>query len=292
MKIKKILFATCAASLLLASCGGDNSDSHSISDYKGISAADSMLYYFGQLRAADYWQYAKTDSVMYTEESRDEYLKGLRAGLDATRDNDAYNQGLYVGIQLAMNMKEFTEGYGEKFDRKILIDAISDGLRNDSAVDVSSANAEFRRILDTLNERKEVKDRKAAKSALSADAKTNGWKKIGDNLYAGKAEGGNGPLIKTGDCVDLHVSVGKLGGAVLDERDIPALTVGSNFAGPVTDALLTMKLGEKKTFYTTALGFFGRAYERFNLKPEQILVLNVAASPSSQKSVAPADSVK
>ena len=290
MKAKKILMAACAASLLLASCGGNSGESKGLADYKDATAADSLLYYFGQLRAVDYWQYAKTDSTMKSEESRAEYLKGLRAGLDATRDNDAYNQGYYVGLQLAMNMKEFTEGYGTKFNKQVLIDAITDGLRNDSVVDVATANNEFRRVLDNLNQQKEEKDRNEAKTALEKDAKSNGWTKVNDNLYAGKSNGGQGALIKPGDRVDLSVSIGRLGGETLDSRDIHGLVVGSNFAGPVTDAILTMKIGEKKTFYTTAPAFFGRAYERFNVKANEILVLNVGVAPSSEKAIAPADS--
>ena len=82
MKFNNKILAAGAALLLLASCGGKGEgESRSIADYGEISTADSLLYYFGQLRAADYWQFAKGDSTLAERASRDEYLKGLRAGL-------------------------------------------------------------------------------------------------------------------------------------------------------------------------------------------------------------------
>lgn len=284
MKLRNILGLAAASTILLAtplltSCDGNkNADSiRHLGDYKNATEADSLIYYFGQLRAVDYWQYAQQDSVLKTRESRDQYIKGLKAGLDAANDNDAYNQGLFVGIQLAMNMKEFQEGYDCKFDRKILLNAIEDGLINDSIVDAGEANAKFREIHSQLNEKKEAADREKAIAALAKDAAEQKWVKINDNLYAAPTAlvASDGKKMELGDFTSAEIEIATLEGRVIDIRPTDAFKVGNSYPGPITDAVLTMKENEKRSFYTTAPAVMGRYYERYNLKPDQILKVTI-----------------
>ena len=272
---------------MLASCsnekGGDAG--RSIADYGELTTADSLLYYFGQLRAADYWQYAKSDSVLASRESRDEYLKGLRAGLDAARTGDAYNQGLYVGVQLAMNMKEFTDEYGVELNRKLVYNAIEDGLANDSAVNTVEANRMFRQVLEVLNTQKEAKDRETSIATLSEAAKAGKWQKISDTLYGGLVKAaGEGAVVKTGDMVGIEVEINDTDGREIDRRSMERTRVGQSFPGPITDAINTMKIGETRTFYTTAPAMFGRMMGRYNLKATQVLAFTVKLSaPAAPK---------
>ncbi len=279
MKLQNILCACAVAAFLLSSCNGsDKSDSiRPIGDYKDATAADSLIYYFGQLRAVEYWQIAQQDTIMKSRDKRDEFLQGLKAGLDATKESDAYNQGLYVGIQLAMNMKEFEEDYNCKINRKILVNAVTDGLKNDSAVNIGEANQNFREILENLNRQKDEADKKSAIENLAKDAKTQKWVKISDTLYAGKAEGATpgAPKLKDGQTVRAQIEIATLEGRVIDIRPDEALTVGVNYPGPVTEAVKTMSEKEMRTFYTTAPAIMGRYYERYNLKPTQIMKLTV-----------------
>lgn len=268
--------------LLLASCsnekGGDAA--RGLADYGEVSTADSLLYYFGQLRAADYWQFAKSDSVLSTRQSRDEYLKGLRAGLDAARDDDAYNQGLYVGIQLAMNMKEFSEEYNVDLNRKLVYSAIEDGLMNDSAVNTIEANRMFRQVLERLNIQKEEADRATAVATLSEAAKAGKWTKIDDTLYGGLVKtAGEGAVVKPGDFVGVQVEINDTDGKEIDRRTMDRVKVGQSFPGPVTEAIYTMKVGETRTFYTTGPAMFGRLISRYNVKPTQILTFTVTLTP-------------
>lgn len=280
MKFNNKILAAGAALLLLASCGGKGEgESRSIADYGEISTADSLLYYFGQLRAADYWQFAKGDSTLAERASRDEYLKGLRAGLDAARDNDAYNQGLYVGVQLAMNMKDFSEEYGVELNRKIVYGAIEDGLANDSAVDTREANVNFRRLLEALNIQKEESDRQTAIATLSEVAKAGKWTKINDTLYGGLVKtAGQGAVVKEGEFVGISVEISDTDGKQIDTRSADRVRVGQGFPAPVSEAVATMKVGESRTFYTTAPAMFGRMMARYNLKPTQVLTFNVTVS--------------
>ncbi len=167
---------------LLTACGGDNAEqAKSIADYKNATTADSLVFYFGQMRAAEYWREAHADTTLASRESRDEFLKGLRAGMDAVRSNMAYNQGVYLGIQLAMNLNEMDEGYGIKTKKDIMLEAFADGLRNDSVVDYTAAAEEFSTIINALNTQKEEKDRQLGKDALVAEAKALKMTKINDS---------------------------------------------------------------------------------------------------------------
>lgn len=281
MNFSKSLLAAGAAILLLASCSNEKKgeNNRSLADYGEITTPDSLLYYFGQLRAADYWQFAKSDSVLSSRQSRDEYLKGLRAGLDAAKDNDAYNQGLYVGIQLAMNMKEFSEEYGVDLNRKIVYSAIEDGLLNDSAVNTAEANRMFRQVLERLNMRKEENDRATAIATLSEAAKAGKWNKISDTLYGGLIKTpGEGPVVKEGDFVGVELEVNDTDGKEIDRRSMERIKVGQSFPGPVTEAISTMNIGEIRSFYTTGPAMFGRLSSRYNVKPTQILTFTVKLS--------------
>lgn len=273
MKKSSILGIAVLMAAVLTSCGGKTEGEKPLTmdDYKDATAADSLLFYFGQLRAADYWQYTRQDSVMQTRESRDEYLRGVKAGLDAVRNSDAYNQGLYVGVQVAMNLQDFKKDFGVNPNRAILLDALTDGLRNDSVVDAAKANSEFRNVMETLNVQKEEADRKKASEALAREAAAKKWEKVDDHLYATAGKGGAGALLQIGQQVNVEVKLSVPGGRLLDARGPLNITVGENYPGPVTDALLAMKVGESRTFYATAVDVFGRYCDRYGLEPDSIV---------------------
>ena len=295
MNIKKILGGAAGVALVmssLASCGGNaekKEEVRPLSEYKNVSAADSLIYYFGQLRAVDYWQQAVGDTMLRSRESRDEYMRGLRAGIEAAKENDAYNQGLYVGIQLAMNMKEFSEEFDcGQFNRKILVNAIADGLQNDSVVDAPEASKMFREVLASFEAKKEAKDMEASHEALAGEAKSQKWTRVSDDLYAGKGEGGSGVLLKSGDTADIEVVISTLDGKEIDRRESETGKIGEIFPGPITQALLAMSLGETKNFYTTPPALLGRYYPRYNLKPAEIIVIKIKTSKAGE----PAPEVK
>lgn len=255
-----------------------------LADYDNVTTADSLLYYFGQLRAADFWQYAYNDTVLKTRESRDQYLKGLRAGMDAARDDEAYNQGLYVGIQLAMNMKDFAKEYDVKLNRQIVYNAIEDGLKNDSVVNTGEANSMFRKVLEQLNIKKEESDRAVAEATLAEAAKAGKWQKLGDTLYGGLVKTpGSGLQVKEGDEVAVDVEINDLDGKEIDRRKQESAKVGQSFPGPITEALLTMKVGETRSFYTTGPALFGRYAGRYNIKPTQVISFTVTVAPAASQ---------
>ncbi len=270
---------------LLTACGGDNAEqAKSIADYKNATTADSLVFYFGQMRAAEYWREAHADTTLASRESRDEFLKGLRAGMDAVRSNMAYNQGVYLGIQLAMNLNEMDEGYGIKTKKDIMLEAFADGLRNDSVVDYTAAAEEFSTIINALNTQKEEKDRQLGKDALVAEAKALKMTKINDDLYAAAPKTpGTGNLLQVGDSVAVVLIVTQVGGEEIDRQAKPDFKIGSSLIGPITEALLTMRIGENREFLTTPPALMGRVYARRGLKPNDLLKIEIFTSPAKPR---------
>ena len=154
MNIKALSIVLVGGALALSSCSGGGSST--ADNLKDAAPGDSLLYYFGQIQAAEYWRQAESDTTLRDEKSREDFMRGVKAGMDAVRSEDAYNQGVYLGVQMAMQIKESEEAYGIKCNKGVLLDAIKGGLANDSAVNIGEANMAFRGIIDNLEARKEA----------------------------------------------------------------------------------------------------------------------------------------
>lgn len=91
--MKPLIPTIIATSLaLLASCGPDKG--RDISEFRNASTGDSLMYYYTQMRAYEYWREADSDTSMRNPEQRRRFLDGLKAGMDAIKksSNDAnYN---------------------------------------------------------------------------------------------------------------------------------------------------------------------------------------------------------
>ena len=110
MNIKALSIVLVGGALALSSCSGGGSST--ADNLKDAAPGDSLLYYFGQIQAAEYWRQAESDTTLRDEKSREDFMRGVKAGMDAVRSEDAYNQGVYLGVQMAMQIKESEEAYG------------------------------------------------------------------------------------------------------------------------------------------------------------------------------------
>ena len=74
------------------------------------SQTDSLMYYLGQMNAADYLREATRDTTLKEVSEKQAYLSGVRAGLNALKEgNDNYNKGVMMGMQMASQMMSFSE---------------------------------------------------------------------------------------------------------------------------------------------------------------------------------------
>lgn len=288
--MKKLIYIGAAALLaagMLVSCSGKDADKDnkgiSLSDYKDMTAGDSLAFYIGQFTALEYWQMASQDSTFMTEEARNEFLKGLRAGYESVGDKDAYNTGFYKGVQLAMQFKEFDKEFEISAKKSYIFDALKDGLRNDSAVNMSDAQLGFAQIQNSLEARKEAKDRDAAQKLLKEAGAKGKWTVITPELYAAPGgQPGNGAQVKDGSEIGIECVISRMDGTAIDQRNNASIIVGKSYPGPMTQAMLVMRVGETKTFYTTALSLYGRTCGRYRVEPTEILKFQLTVKPADK----------
>lgn len=119
----------------LSSCSHGNDAAKS--GLEGLSQGDSLLYYYAQMRAHEYWHEADNDTSMRSRHQRELFLEGLRAGIDAVREKENaanYNRGVRLGVHMAMNMLEFERTYGVSLDHDVLTGSFSEALRGDNDI--------------------------------------------------------------------------------------------------------------------------------------------------------------
>ncbi len=272
------ILAPAATAILLASCGGPG-EGKSMEEIPSLSQTDSIFYYFGELRANEYWQDAKRDSTLATRESRDEFMRGIQAGIDMAKSGkDAYNMGVFTGITIAMNFVEYEKQYEQKPNKEITLQGMAYGLRNDSIVNATEVQQAYYDLLTRLNAQKEEADKQKAGEALTAEAAKRKMQKINPNLYAKMVKAGNGAQIKKGDKVNVDFKLLKADGSDFGFPSPPQLEPGSSILPVlVTEALESMKVGETKQFITSAVGIFGATASKMGLDPKELILFTIEA---------------
>ncbi len=285
MKLKSF-FSIAAAGLLLASCsnseGGNSADSLS-----NASKADSLIYCFGQMRGAEYQREAANDTTLDSKEAKQEYLRGVRAGIQAVKaEQEAYNRGLFLGMQMAMNMNQFKEDYNIQLSSKVFLESLSEALNCDSAVNTTKMQSDFYRLMGEFNKEKETRDKEAAETALKEAAASKKMEKITDDLYGSVAKSDK-EKIKKGDKVKLDLTITNPQGKEIDAPFPKELTIGQRMANtPLNDAVTSLASGEKGSFVTTAQALFGNRCAQMGLKPADVLTLTITptvAEPAAEK---------
>ena len=266
--------------LIAASC---DKKPQSLSDLSGGEAADSMMYYFGQMQAATYLQDAETDTLLNTPEAREQFMKGFRAALEMEDAKSAspYNRGLQLGLRLAIRLREFQERYGINFSESVLAAALENGLNSEKPeVELANAQKGYYLIKDRLELKAANKDVSAATGNLAQEGKKRGFTMISDTLYAKDITPGNGgPKLKDGDRVAVEVTASTLDGEEIVARQFPdSLTIGTGrVPNIVSIGMHTMTNGQTRTFMTTPRTLFGKRYAVYHLPNDKPVIFTVKA---------------
>ena len=275
---KNLILITLGGLLMLTGC---NKSPKSISDLKGSETQDSMMYYFGEMNANNYWQDAETDTTLRSEESRKEFIDGFRAGIAMDRGNAAYNKGLQLGVRLGIRVREFEDRYGVKLPEEILAAALENCLNNGpESFNVAEAQKGFYAIKDRYEFDATEKDIKAATGNLEKVAKEMGFTKLSDTLYVKVVSPGNGPKFKLGDRIPLEATASTLNGNDLVTKQFPdSVTLGEGRLRPVVrEAVLSMKDGSTCQFMTTPRTLLGkRMHTVYKLPADEPVIFTVKA---------------
>lgn len=294
MKLTSLSFFGAALLLLMTSCDGGKTDN--IADIEDATTGDSVMFYFGQNLAADFWLSTESDTTLISESAREDYLRGVKAGIAAARNNEAYNKGLFVGVQVATNLKDFRDLYPEvKIDDKVLIAALRAGLESDSAVNVNEVKSQFYKMMDGLARSKEAADAKIAEKLLVEKATELGMKLQAPMLYSKLIDAGKGAEVKSGDRIKVQISVATLDGKMVGMQIPTEIVVGRSYTSPMIAAAIPgMKVGETKQFLSSAMQVTPRRYKLGEYKADQLMkfTIKVDSLISGANESVPADSIQ
>lgn len=274
--------------LILVACGKKGVSSmkeisslSDFSDYEDLTAADTMMYYFGQMQAVNFWQDAESDTMLRSEAARKAFMEGFRAAMAIDTDDSAYNKGLQLGLRLALRLREFNQRYGTDFSEEVLAASLQNFLKNNNVVDsLAEAQKGFYAIKDRFEYNTAKKEVENAKGMLAKYGKEKGFKMISDTLYGVDLTPGSGSLIREGDRIAVEVSVSTLTGKEVVTRQFPdSITLGEGRVPPVVrEAIYTMKNGQTCQFMTTPRTLLGKRYNNvYHLPSDEPLIFTVKA---------------
>ncbi|MDE6009568.1 MAG: FKBP-type peptidyl-prolyl cis-trans isomerase N-terminal domain-containing protein [Muribaculaceae bacterium] len=288
MKFKSLLTIG-AAALLMASCADNKGKS--LEQITDATPGDSLVYYFGEINGSQYLTMAQNDSTFATDAAKRSYVNGVKAGLNSFNPNDeAFNRGMHLGLQMARNISEFKKDYDVALNKQVFIDGLVEVLNSDSIKSMSDIQREFNRIMNDFSSRKETIDKENAAAALSKEAAKMKLAKVADGLYGGPTDKMETAQIKEGDDVTAKFTLKTVQGKTLDIPLPSSLKVGArNLPIQLSDALQTLKSGQNGKFITTANDLFGRRAEQFNLAPKDVIVMDIVATIDPKTSDTPAE---
>lgn len=275
MNIKSI-FSAVAIALLLASCSGTGSDNQTTPTASNSAKGDSLVYYFGQMRGAEYTREAERDTTLATEASKQEYLRGVKTGLDIVKPGkDAYNKGVFLGLQMAMRFQQFATDYNIQLSDQRFLEGLSAAINSDTTVNAAQMQSTFYRIMNEFNKEKEERDKQASLSALKAAGEALKMKPITEQLWGDVAQTGQ-PKIKDGDKIKTDIRITTLKGKTIEAPFPKELTVGQRLStNPLSDAFKALSSGETGKFITSAHALFGARCQQLGLNPDDVLQLEV-----------------
>ncbi|MCH5226932.1 MAG: hypothetical protein J1F16_03830 [Muribaculaceae bacterium] len=276
MKILRLL-PIAAIACLAVSCQNANNGTLT----ENSTPTDSLMYYLGQMNAADYLREAARDTVMKDQGQKDVYMNGIRAGLAALKEgNETYNKGYMLGMQMASQMISFSEQMDVKINREAYASSLEKALRADTMPNMGIVQAEFRKVMQNIENAKEEKDKVASQESLSQAAASASLPKINDDLYGKVTNATDSAALTDGEEVNVECQVTKIDGETIS---LPLPSKGNignkrNFPEVVSAALLTLKNGESGEFMTSAHALLGGRAKQMGLEPADALKFTLKAS--------------
>lgn len=275
MKIFRIL-PVAAVACLMASC---TNGTGGLSD--NSSKTDSLMYYLGQINAGEYLREAERDTTMKEYSAKQAYLDGVKAGLKVLRDGDQnFNKGAMLGMQMAFNMVNFSEQMGVSIDKGAYSSSLSSALAADTMPNINMAQAEFRRLMTSIENEKKERDQVTSRESLKTVAEAAGLPKIDDDLYGKVTATTDGTILNKGDEVEVQATLTQENGTPISMPIAPKGKIGNKRAFPeiISNALLNLKSGETGEFMTTAHALTSGRTQPLNLKPEDVVKITITAT--------------
>lgn len=268
-----LAIALCAG---LTQCG--QKKGKALSDFHNPTEFDSLLYYYGEMQACDYLQRGVNDTTMLTEEQRQLYLDGVRAGMDALRQgakNEIYNQGVRRGARMARKILAFEKAYDLTLDEDVVFESLEYVLKNPGVhVDGIKSQENFYRLYDRVRANHRNRVHAKAMRNLADEAADLKLTRLDSNLYYRITHDGGGEYPKAGDAVFVAMDFEKIDGTNLGMPATERVVIGAPGVMPVMNRIYScLAQGSSGVFATTAYAVFGVRAELTGLKPDEVLII-------------------
>lgn len=286
LRILPVMVIACAT----VSC--QKSDQKTLADAN--TPSDSLMYYLGQRDGAFYLNMANRDTVFKQESEKKAFLTGVKDGLKAVKaDNKAYNEGIQKGIEMATQILDFCKKMDVEMNSDFYLSSLTRTIMDDSLPSMNKVQADFNKVMTHIQDAKLQQNQKESRESLRNAAKTAGLPKISDDLYGKALDKVEGEDLTQGTEINLVATVTKLNGDPIKYTLPKHGKVGlkRSFPDVVNEALKTLKNNQTGEFLTTANALFfntGEALmdgrdEKLNLKPSDIIKMNLTPSAVQQE---------
>lgn len=276
--------AVAAAILLLASC--TNTQRGDISEYPDPTPGDSLLFYYGQLRAYEYMREADNDTSLRSRKQRDEFLAGVKAGLKTIRegdDDDNYNRGVRLGVRMGIRLLRFEKQYGITLNEHTLFSSLAYGLEDETDINPEATQKAFYKVFDQIKLQKLSEDKKKSRLTLVEVARRHQMVKISDQLYCHIEHQGSGHKAQPGELVYVTVDYTYANGEDLGFPSPEFVRVGSEGMPHVmTEAYSQLADGATALFATTALDLFGNRIDVLGIPPSEVILISITVNNIEQ----------
>lgn len=242
------------------------------------SQTDSLMYFLGQMHAADYLRDANRDTTLREMSQKEAYIAGVRAGLSALKEgNENYNKGVMMGMQMAGQIMSFAEHYDVTIDKNYYVSSLRSALVADTLPNLGEIQTQFRTVMTNIEAEKTRRDKESSREGLTAEAAKDNLPKITDDLYGKTTVSNDSAVLVKGDEVAVMAVVTKLDGEKINMPMPPKGKVGNNrnFPEVINDALLTLKNGETGEYLTSAYALLGNRAEQMGLQSSDVLKLTL-----------------
>lgn len=274
--MKHLIFSVFTIMLILfSSC--QRNEGKDLDDYTNLTSVDSLLFYYTQLRAHEYWEEAEKDTLLRSSEARQDFIEGFEEGFKSIReDAPNYNRGMELGVRMAINILKFENTYGVKLDPDLVVPALKNGLRNGADIPELEYQENFYRILNKLRNEQREHDHQKARTSLIEEARHQKMSKITDDLYFRIIKKGEGEYAQYGNTVFVTVNYERADGQDIVIPSPGMVTIGSDgMPNVLCKAYTRLNKGEIAMFATTADAVFGSRTYVMGMKPEDVLLLTI-----------------
>lgn len=229
------------------------------------------------------------DSTLMSREARDSYLQGVRDALKNQGKDDSYIEGYILGLHFIQYTSQFKDEYGTDVNLNDILKGMAFGLRNDSIVDFGAVSAELNKITTRLQMDKDKKDHQMAVENLKKYATSNGMTKYSDDLYGKILKEGQGNYLAKGDMIECQIMLSDASGKRISVPLPNEVTIEKPDDNVFQLALTKLKDGGAGDFASNGYAVFGVHSSKYNVAPDQTLVIHISVKKIAGKQTQPAD---